>query len=390
MALFARIEADGCLRLVNRLGIDLGDTPEKILERLDRWDFGEADVCVAGPSACSDHEYVAHVRRVDAETPARFNGDPRRLRDASGCAGKIATFMVRLDTFPAEDGARTFYIGTDDAAELESLRREILTTFDHLPISAEYIHRDAFLFAERYGKDAYLAIRYLGTQRLPKLFTAKSWLDRLAPGLSDGILQFLGMLFPQHLPTRMKDFGHRFEHQLILTIAQDGLAEARRALQRLFPSATGDVFECDGMEAAAAMRHRFAVASSAVRYRALYKRRVSDIVAVDVALRRNETEWFERLSADLADQTIHRLYYGHFLCHVMHQDYLLRVDADPAAFERAVLERFDARGAEYPAEHNVGHMYHAKHSLADFYRSLDPTNAFNPGIGHTSRRKYWG
>jgi D-lactate dehydrogenase len=389
MALFAQLEADGCLRLVNRLGINLGDTPEQILGRLDRWDFGEADVCETSPSACSDHDYAAHVRRVDAETPARFNADPRRLRDASGCAGKIATFMVRLDTFPAEKGARTFYIGTDDAAELESLRREILTTFDHLPISAEYVHRDAFLFAERYGKDTYLAVRYLGTQRLPKLFAAKSWSDRVAPGLGDAILQVLGRLHPPHLPTRLRDFGHRFAHQLILTVTQDGFAEARGALQRSFPSATGDMFECDGRETAAAMRHRFAVASSAVRYRALYKRRVSDIAALDIALRRNETEWFERLPADLADQTVHRLYYGHFLCHVMHQDYVLRADADPAAFERAVLERFDARGAEYPAEHNVGHLYHAKRPLADFYRSLDPTNAFNPGIGHTSRGKYW-
>ena len=30
----------------------------------------------------------------------------------------------------------------------------------------------------------------------------------------------------------------------------------------------------------------------------------------------------------------------------------------------------DARGAEYPAEHNVGHLYEAKSALADFYRSI--------------------
>ena len=49
----------------------------------------------------------------------------------------------------------------------------------------------------------------------------------------------------------------------------------------------------------------------------------------------------------------------------------------------------DARRAEYPAEHNVGHLYVAKPALADFYRQLDPSNSLNPGIGHTARGKNW-
>ena len=52
-------------------------------------------------------------------------------------------------------------------------------------------------------------------------------------------------------------------------------------------------------------------------------------------------------------------------------------------------ELLDARRAEYPAEHNVGHLYVAKPALAGFYQSLDPTNTFNPGIGHTPRGRDW-
>jgi hypothetical protein len=33
-----------------------------------------------------------------------------------------------------------------------------------------------------------------------------------------------------------------------------------------------------------------------------------------------------------------------------------------------MLEILQARGAEYPAEHNVGHLYQAKPQLAAFYR----------------------
>jgi len=50
-----------------------------------------------------------------------------------------------------------------------------------------------------------------------------------------------------------------------------------------------------------------------------------------------------------------------------------------------MLEILDRRGAEYPAEHNVGHLYPAKPPLAAFYRQLDPTNTFNPGIGKLPR-----
>ena len=49
----------------------------------------------------------------------------------------------------------------------------------------------------------------------------------------------------------------------------------------------------------------------------------------------------------------------------------------------------DNNNAKYPAEHNVGHEYLAKPTLSKFYKELDPTNSFNPGIGKTSKRKGW-
>ena len=54
-----------------------------------------------------------------------------------------------------------------------------------------------------------------------------------------------------------------------------------------------------------------------------------------------------------------------------------------------LLKIYDERGAEYPAEHNVGHEYNAKTNLLKFYKKLDPTNSFNPGIGKTSKNKDW-
>ena len=47
----------------------------------------------------SDDRYHEIVRDIDSDTPSRFNSDPRLLYDASGSAGKIAVFAVRLDTY---------------------------------------------------------------------------------------------------------------------------------------------------------------------------------------------------------------------------------------------------------------------------------------------------
>jgi len=74
---------------------------------------------------------------------------------------------------------------------------------------------------------------------------------------------------------------------------------------------------------------------------------------------------------------------------VLHQDYIVSKGCDTLALKHATWKILDASGAEYPAEHNVGHLYHAKPALQNFYRSLDPCNQFNPGIGQTNKLANW-
>ena len=68
---------------------------------------------------------------------------------------------------------------------------------------------------------------------------------------------------------------------------------------------------------------------------------------------------------------------------------MIKKGVDAKASKEQLLNTFEVRGAEYPAEHNVGHEYTAKPVLKDFYQTLDPINAFNPGIERTSKRKHW-
>ncbi|AVJ16762.1 D-lactate dehydrogenase [Serratia rhizosphaerae] len=396
LALYAQLDADGQLRLVNHLGIQLGDTPEEILTRLEQGDYRPEDV-EYGELRASDNEYAVRVRDVDADTPSRFNADKRRLYEASGCAGKLAVFAVRLDTFEKESREQVFYIGTNNTAVLTELRRHMLSQFENLPVAGEYMHRDIFDIAEVYGKDTFLMIDKLGTDQMPRFFTLKGKMDAtfnklplLPHNLTDRVMQGLSHLAPSHLPKRIKEYRERFEHHLLLKMAGDGTDEAYAYLKQYFSEAEGDFFVCSAEEGKKAFLHRFAAAGAAVRYHAVHADKVEDILALDIALRRNDTDWFETLPPEIDSQLVHKLYYGHFMCHVFHQDYVVKKGVDCHRLKQQMLALLDQRGAEYPAEHNVGHLYQAKPDLQAFYRQADPTNSFNPGLGKTSKLKNWG
>jgi D-lactate dehydrogenase len=390
LSLHAQLHADGRLELVNQLGIDLGQTPDEILDRLERGAFDEADIDRAAARA-SDFGYEARVRDVDAEGPARFNADPGHLHGASGCGGKLSVFAVRLDTFPVEKDVRIYYIGTNAPDNLTVLRRRILKEFAELPISGEYMHHDCFDVAHRYGKDILLMIDWFGSDYLPRFFALKRRMDAifnkwplLPDNLTDRMMQVFSRLLPEALPRRMLDYRERYEHHLILKMPGT-MAEATEALLRkLFSDGW---FLCTPREGKMAMLHRFAAAGAAVRYQAVHSDIAEEMLAFDIALRRNDKDWIEQLPEEIERHLVLKIYYGHLFCHVFHQDYIAKKGADLDFLKQAMMKLLDARGAEYPAEHNVGHLYEAKSTLREHYIRCDPTNTFNPGIGKTSRRK---
>ena len=152
LALFAKITADGELELVNHLGIDLGDTPEEILSNLQAGRLGKI---INDDRKASDSDYVNLVRDYKADTPSRYNADKNRLFEVSGCGGKLMVFAVRLDTFADYKETGTFYVGTTDTAELTKIRHKILGDFETLPVSAEYMHEEAFDIPTNTERHAY-------------------------------------------------------------------------------------------------------------------------------------------------------------------------------------------------------------------------------------------
>ncbi len=394
LALYAQVNDAGELELVNHLGVNLGDTPEQILTRLENKQYQLDDIINNASCCASDHRYAHDVKQVDENTPARFNADSSRLFEASGSAGKVCVFAVRLDTFE-KIPSQVFYVGTNSHDDLTEIRRFLLTDLPRLPIAGEYIHRVAYDIGAEYGKDSFMFIEKFGTAKVPAAFAMKDkvdgYLEKLGlRGLSDKVLQMFTKMLPNHLPQRMNEFRDLYEHHLMIRIENQDADVAENFLKNYFQDkVSGSYFHCSDEEGRKAFLHRFAVAGAAIRYRDTHRSEVEDIVALDIALRRNDREWVETLPQEMDELIIHKLYYGHFLCHVFHQDYIVKKGVDPLAMEHQMWHLLDDRGAEYPAEHNVGHLYVAKPALKNHYQKLDPTNSFNVGIGQTSKLKYW-
>lgn len=397
LALYAQIDENDELHLVNHLGIDLGDTPEEIITNLENRNFDINNVERDDNHVAHMRDYEARVRDVDASEPTRYNANPKELYEVSGAAGKLATFAVRMDTYPKADASQVFYIGTNDPDVLENMRRHIMTEFKHLPVSGEYMHREAYDLAKKYGKDSLVVIDTLGTDALPYLFNMRATAERILdhiptfkPYFPDRMLQTMSHAIPNQLPKRMEQYRDRYQHYLQLKMEGDGIDEARAYLKEFFKTEEGDYFECTPHEAKVAATHRYVTASVAIRLEEVFQDDNLEILPIDVALPRNEFNWFEHLPKELEDKIQYKLYYGHFLDHVMHQDYVLKKGVDAHEVKEEMLKIFDERGAIYPAEHNVGHMYKAAPALVEHYHKNDPTNSFNPGIGKTSTLKYYG
>ena len=395
-SLFARINADGSLQLVNHLGIELGSTPEEMIANLESQQF-TTGTAPDWEGKIWAEDYAAILRNVDADTPTRYNGNVQYLHDSSGSAGKIAVFAVRLSTFDASDRTRTFYIGTNDETELVALRRYLLEGLSELPLQAEYIHRDAFDLTVRYAKHMYWAINRFGPEALPQLMANKAkWdirvknLKVLPANFVDKVLQFANNVTPKGVAPRILAYRERFEHHLMIKAEARHADELQRLLHTFFSDRSGQYFACDAREERDAFLVRFGVGGCTISY-CDYKGINTDqrLIAFDVALRRNDTEWRIKLPQALQDQVLEDSCCGHFFCFVNHQDYILKPGVDALAFKHDVLEYLDRRGAKYPAEHNVGHLYHASCEHESHMRQLDPTNSCNPGIGKTSKKKFW-
>ncbi|MDX2374826.1 D-lactate dehydrogenase [Psychrobacter sp. PP-21] len=404
MALFARRNASGVFELINHLGLDLGTHPEEILKNLQTGRFQKQSDSTSS-KACNQH-YQYKVRDCDADTPARFNNDASGLYEASGSAGKVIVFAVRVATFAKPKQEQTFYISSDDADTLTALRQQWLKSELALPVLAEYMHKDYNDITLDYGRDTCLSMRKLPASKIGSLYRLQAtmgyYLDKwhLPKTLPDRILQLISRVMPSSLPASLSTQARSYQYHLIIKVADgidgsrsnsndDDIAAAQTFLQHHMQQYQGTLHTCTETESQALLVFRSAATAAMFRYHNLNHTEFGELLSTDIALPRNAVDWDEVLPKHLQEQVSKTFYLGHFFCHVLHQDYLLHPTTNAKQFKEELLAFYDQRHIEYPAEHNVGHMYPAKAELKQFYKKLDPTNSLNPGIGQTEKWKNW-
>ena len=155
MSLYVKINKMGKLVMVNDLDIDLGKNPIEIINNLENENFEKQDF-KKSKKVSSNENYEKLVRDVESEKPARFNADINLLSGASGSAGKVAVFAVRLKTYPSAKKNQVFYVGSNQPNTFWKIRRDILKNFKYLPVSGDYMHKDCYDAAKKYSKDCLL------------------------------------------------------------------------------------------------------------------------------------------------------------------------------------------------------------------------------------------
>ena len=395
-SLYAKLNRNGELVLINNLGLNLGSISEEILNNLTNFKFCSQTICESSRLA-SDTEYKHRVRDVNSSEPARYNSDIRRLYDASGCAGKIAVFAVRLDTFIKPENEKVFYIGTNNPEVLNKIRYKILNDFKELPDMGEYMHSSYFDGSDMYCKEIFLILKYFGTAFLPMLFRLKYIVNNLfsvfpfgtfKENFSDKALHYLAQILPDHLPKRLRTFRNNYEHHMLILSSDSVIDETRKYLNDFsFNDFNFEYFECDQQEASAALLHRYVAGNAPAKHIMINPDSSGELLPLDIALPRNCCNWHDIFPVEITSKIAASYKLGHFLCMVFHWDFVLKKGVDLDQIKSDILRILDNHGAKYPAEHNVGHLYFAEYSLENFYRKLDPTNTFNPGVGKMSKKK---
>jgi D-lactate dehydrogenase len=342
----------------------------------------------------SDKDYVERLCRHDSEV-SRCNSDTRGP-DLNRSEGKVIILATVHDTFQKPKKTKTFWLGFDSLETALAFRREVcLDNPKDLPISAEYMDRDAYDVTDRSGRVLASTIKAVGTGSLVvrKLWNYKMWIEAMpfsgAPLIVDKFLHAVNPIIPSVLPKKVREIGLKMDHHVSMTVGDYGDGNMDRILDRLqkFAAKHGEdkliIHECESpREVMGLTAFRFAAAPA---FRTWCVGEGVQGFSVDYALPKKGGA--EPPLDENAAKPLKRMRYSHFGCNVVHEDlaYGLGVDIDKAKHElKDVVE--NTCGGKLPAEHGHGTEYKAPPATQERWKKMDPLNALNPGIGGLSEK----
>lgn len=343
--------------------------------------------------AASDATYGEHLCKHDA-TISRYNADTRGC-DCNRSEGKVLILATVHDTFPKPRTTKTFWLSFDSLETALEFRKQVcLDNANDLPVSLEYMDRDAFDVIDRSGRVMGNLICWVGTYSpmIQHLWNVKLWIESLpiqgADLVCDKFLHAVNNLMVPTLPRRIMDQGKAMDHHCAMTVGEYGDGtNMERLLDRLqaFASQHGRdkilIQECrNESEAASLSAFRFVAAPA---FRTWCVGEGLQGVSVDYALPKNGTSAPHLATAP--HLPVKRMRYSHFGCNVVHEDLAYARDAkvhEAKKHFKATVEQ-ECCG-KLPAEHGHGIEYTAPPETQERWKRMDPLNVMNPGIGGLS------
>ena len=375
-----------------------------------------------GEKSDNNANYSKETTTKNASTrPAvsRYNADTSGT-DVNRSEGKVLILATVHDTFPRPSEKRTFWLSFDSLDTALDFRREVILADEtDLPLSAEYLDRDAFDIIDEGGRIGAAVIKTFG---MTSVIVGWMWDIKIKIGsmpfrgadtFVDKLLHTVNGVFPETLPTNLMEVGKRKDHHVAIAVGEFGGGEMKRFLKRVeeFSEArkgvaTGNkvqakgsisVLECrEGKEADAVDAFR-AVAAPAFRtwcvgngvqgYSVDYVLPVND-GTIPALCKEDDTD----NSSTPLPQPLKRMRYSHFGCNVVHEDiaYAPGVDVHAAKYALKRVVESQSCGGRLPAEHGHGTEYVAPQEAKERWMRMDPLNVMNPGIGGLSDRYRYG
>jgi D-lactate dehydrogenase (quinone) len=228
---------------------DMKYTTPSVLEKIKRGDE-------TYPLA-SDVHYGKKLCRRNSTSVSRYNADCSGP-DCCRSEGKVIILATVHDTFPKPKSKKTFWISFDSVETAFAFRQEVaLDNPTDLPISMEYMDRDAFDVVNDAGRVLGNMIKYVGTSStlIRQLWNVKLYIEALpydtAPFWVDQLLYKVNHYFPSILPKSIMEMGQKWDHHVMMTIGDFDNGSMDRMVERMnnFAKSKGSdkicIVDCD-------------------------------------------------------------------------------------------------------------------------------------------------
>jgi D-lactate dehydrogenase len=176
-----------------------------------------------GKAPASDVDYKTRLCNHDHQV-SRFNADTSGC-DCNRSEGKVLVLASVHDTYEPPKASKTFWVSFDSLETALEFRREVcLDNPQDVPISVEYMDRDAFDVIDSAGRVLGNMIKLVGPSStiVRDLWNIKLWIEALdftgAPMVIDKFLYFVNPILPSILPSSVLKLGKNLDHHVAMTI----------------------------------------------------------------------------------------------------------------------------------------------------------------------------